>query len=178
MFLSRLVPLPASRVGQTGRLSLARWCLISGYFCIFPVGSGIEHFSRNNATVLRFPACLPGGDVIGFVFFLSAPRLGFPAAHAVSARVMSSVSAVCLLALSDDVIHRRHSLRLSSVRPSSSRCLAPLVVSWDGEPTGLFACLMMSLPVVWRWRRGHAFDVERCRGSFAVPLLPFPSYCF
>lgn len=33
--------------GGAGRSLLARRCLISGHFCIFPVRSGIEHFFRN-----------------------------------------------------------------------------------------------------------------------------------
>lgn len=109
MFLPRLVPLPAYRVEWAGRLLIARRCLISSYFCIIPVRSGIEHFSRNYAAALRFPACFSGG-----VSVLVSSSIGSvsPAARAVPARVMlsvmSSVSAVCLLALSDDVIHRRH----------------------------------------------------------------------
>lgn len=106
-----------------------------------------------------------------FPFSFLIARLGH-AARAMPALVMSSgchrrchrSRLFACLPLGN--VPHRHSLRLSSVRPSSSRRLAPLDVSGDGEPTGLLACLMMSLPVVWRWRRGHALDVERRRGSF------------
>lgn len=47
-------------------------------------------------------------------------------------------------------------------------------VGGDGEPTGMLACLVMSLPMVWRWRRGHALDVERCRGSFCRASVVLP----
>lgn len=63
MSLPRLVHLPACRVGRTGRLLLALRYLISGRFCIIPVGSGIEHFFRNYTAVLRFPTYLPGGGL-------------------------------------------------------------------------------------------------------------------
>lgn len=33
---------------------------------------------------------------------------------------------------------------------------------------------MMSLPLVWRWRRGHALDVERRRGSFCRASVVLP----
>lgn len=59
--LPRLVHLPVCRVVWAGRLFLALRCLISGYFCIIPVRSGIEHFFWNNAAMLRFLACLSGG---------------------------------------------------------------------------------------------------------------------
>lgn len=92
--VSSLSPSLVSLSGA-GRLLLALRCLISDRFCIIPVGSGIEHFFRNNAAVLRFPTCLPIG-----VSVLASLSLGtaFPAARAVSARVMSSISAGCLLA--------------------------------------------------------------------------------
>lgn len=122
-------------------------------------------------------ACRAGGVIV--FAFLSITLLGFHVARAVSARVMpsamSSVSAGCLLPALRCL--PSSSLRLSLLAP---RRLAPrpaLRVVGRGAD-GLLACLVMSLPVVWRWRRGHALDVERCRGSFAVPLLPLPSYCF
>lgn len=91
--VSSLSPSLVSLSGA-GRLLLALRCLISDRFCIIPVGSGIEHFFQNNAAVLRFPTCLPIG-----VSVLASLSLGtaFPAARAVSARVMSSISAGCLL---------------------------------------------------------------------------------
>lgn len=67
---------------------------------------------------------------------------------------MSSVSAVCLLALSGDVIHRRHSLRPSPVRPSSSRLFAPPSGSGEARACYRFAgaggwsvCLLVIVPV-------------------------------
>ena len=144
---------------------LALRYLISGDFCIFPVGSGIEQFFRNYAAVLRFPACLSGGRCHRFrlSFHHSARPL---AARAVSALIMSSVMSsvpAWLLAYRSAM----SPVVLASpfpVRPSSSRFLAPLVVSGDGEPTGLLACLMMSLPAAW------AFACP-CFGCGAVPWL-------
>ena len=74
------------------------------------------------------------GDVIGSDF-LSITQLGFPATRAVSARVMSSVSAICLLARSAMFPVVLASLFLCS--PLVASLLAQLFVSWDGEPTGL-----------------------------------------
>lgn len=85
--------------------------------------------------------------------------------------MMSSVSAVCLL--TPRVMFPVVFASPFPVRPSSSRLLSPLFVSWDGEPTGLLACLVMSC--LRRRGRGHALDVERCRGLSAVPRSPLPS---
>lgn len=147
--------------------------LISSHFCIIPVRSGIEHFSRNYTAVLRFLACFPGWRCHRFRFFLFITWLG-PAARAVSAPVMSSTSACCLLALSCDVIHRRHSLRLSRFahrRLVSSPCSS---CRGDGEPTGMLACFVMSclrcgvgVAMIWMW----SCSVASCRASVVLPVL-------
>lgn len=143
MFLPRPVPLPASRVGRAGRLLLLGSVSFPVIFVLFrcvpelSISSGIMRFSCGFLL-----ACLAAMSSVSF-FFLSAPRLGFPAARAVPARamlsVMSSVSAICLLAVLRCPLSS--SLRLSSVRPSSSRCLAPFVVSGTGSRHG---CLLTS----------------------------------
>lgn len=95
------------------RLLLILCCLISGHFCIFPVRSGIEHFFRNNAVLLRFPSLVFEAPI--WCLKNSSSRAAFPfsfrhrsawtrcSCHARSCDVvgmssaMSSVSAVCLL---------------------------------------------------------------------------------
>lgn len=170
--------LSPSLVSLSGASLLARRRLISGHFCIFPVGSGIEHFFRNNAAVLRFLACLSG-----CVSVLVSHRSAWPRC---SCRVrsgrchrdvigMSSVSAGCLLTFS--VMSAVVLASSFPVRPSSSRLPAPLVVSGDGEPTRLLACLVMSLPAA----KALAWPCFGCGAmplSLVVPLLPSPSYCF
>lgn len=126
--------------------------------------------------------------------FLFITWLG-PAARAVSAPVMSSASACCLLALSCDVIHRRHSLRLSLFAPhrlaprpacrvggrgaDGAACLphdvvarGVALVSWPCLGCGAvpwFICrASVVLPVLlllMRWRRGTGTDPMRYDGS-------------
>lgn len=155
---------------------LALRCLISGRFCIIPVGSGIEHFFfgimrlccgfllayravfpflfRHRSAWPRCSCRVRSGDVIGDVIMMSSVSAGLPACRSVMPPVVLASS--------------------FSVRPpSSSRFIAPLLVSGNGEPTGLLACLVMLF--MRRRGRGHALDVERCRGLSAVPRSPLPS---
>lgn len=97
-------------------------------------------FSSLGSVLPRYSCRVRSGDVVGDVI---SDVIGLGGLLA-SRSAMSPMSS---------------SLRLSSSRSSSSRFLAPLGVSWDGELMWLLARLVMSLPTVRRWR-GHDLDMR------------------
>lgn len=87
----RLVSLPACRVVGRGGCCLLGCVSFPVIFVYFRSASELNIFPGIMRLCCDFLLAYRAGDVIGLILFLSAPRLGFPAARAVPARVMLSV---------------------------------------------------------------------------------------
>lgn len=140
-------------------------------FVLFRLAPELNIFSGIMLLCCDFlPACR-AGDVIGSAF-LFITLLGSPAARAVPARVMSSVSAVCLLAA------RRCPfivIRFAPPRFASRRLVFPprLSCRGTGSRRGLLACLDGVMPTAGAYR---ALDVmpwtwSIYRASVILPVL-------